>query len=1054
MIENVYPLSHLQEGLYYHWLSAPESPAYFLQMSYRLEGALDVDLLQNSYQSLVERHAALRTFFTQDFGEQVLQVVRKEANPNFTYKDFTGRSEADVEEYKAQDRAKGFNLLTGTQMRLTVLALGNDTYEFIWSHHHIIMDGWCVGILMKEFFQIYLSALRGRTPELGNVYPYASYIEWLTKADKDISVNYWTDYLAGFDTATSLPQLPASNAPYEARERSLQLSPSVTRAVREICQQYGVTENTFFQAVWGVLLSRYNSTNDVTFGAIVSGRPAEVKGIEEMIGLFINTIPVRVQVKEGASFADLLKDVQQSSIEGLDHHYTQLAEIQSASELGQNLFDHLIQFQNFPVQEVVSGQDSGDGKKESRGLSLVSSAIAGHNTYDFTCIISPRDVLDLNFMYNGSRYSEEQITQLQTHLSRLITAIAADPEVPVQQLQLLDDAEVRALINEFNGPIEPAYKGQTLTGLFARAAAATPDAVAVVCEGRQLTYRELDEQSNRLANYIRATYQFQAEGPVGVMMERSERMIVALLAVLKSGAVYVPVDPAYPDQRKQYILENAGIKVLLTKTSHIFDLHYYTGSFFAMDVEFDALETASTAVGKEIASNDLAYIIYTSGSTGQPKGVMIEHGAAANTIQSHRAIFNLNEGDRSLQFASASFDASITQIFTPLISGGALYIISEEEKKDPATLEQYITDNRINFADIPPAYQKLMNMDNIATLERLGSGGEAAIPAKVNAFTRRGTYFNAYGPTEASICATMFVVNKGETVSGGNVPIGKPLHNVKVYILNQDLGLMPAGTIGEIYIGGEGLARGYWRNEMLTAEKFVANPYKHGEKMYRTGDLGRWLPDGNIEFMGRRDDQVKIRGYRIELGEVENALRTHPDLTNVTVTARTNAVGEKELVAYIVHMGKLNLEDLSAYLGRMLPDYMVPTHYVPMESLPVTAHGKIDRRKLPDPANAALQTSAEYVEPRNETEEKLVEIWKEILGKEKVGVRDDFFKLGGHSIKVVQLISRINVTFLVRIDIQSIFNDPTIENISEQIIFIQEQNKQKENPEKLVQIEI
>jgi amino acid adenylation domain-containing protein len=1053
MIENVYPLSHLQEGLYYHWLSSPASPAYFLQMSYRLKGALDIPLLQKSYEMLVERHAVLRTFFTQDFGEQVLQVVRKEPNPNFTYKQFDSNAEAAVLDYKAQDRAKGFNLQTGSQMRLSVLGLGTDTYEFIWSHHHIIMDGWCVGILMKEFFQVYTALLQGKAPELDKAYTYASYIDWLTKADKDSSEKYWSDYLSGFDAITSLPQQTAmATGDYEARESAFQLSAPVSQAIRELCKQCSVTENTFFQAVWGILLGKYNNSNDVVFGSIVSGRPAEVKGIEEMIGLFINTIPVRVQMQQGTSFTGLLKEVQQTSIEGLDHHYTQLAQIQAESELGQNLFDHLIQFQNFPSQEIVGeNEENGEG---SKGLSLVSSAVAGHNTYDFTCLISPSDVFDLNFMYNASRYPEAQIRQLQDHIMRLIGAIVANPNDAVSRIEYMSAAEKQVVLTGFNDTLVAGFRNKTLVELFTRQAALTPDHIAVVFEGKELTYRALDEQSNKLANYIRDTHNFGKEEPVGVMLERSESLIIAVLATFKAGAAYVPIDPAYPDQRKQYLLEDAGIKLLLTTTSHIFNLHYYSGSFFAMDAELDTLDTAVTAPAIKVAPSDLAYIIYTSGSTGQPKGVLVEHGSVANTIQAHRTIFNLGEGDRSLQFASPSFDASITQVFVPLISGGTLYIIGEEEKKDPALLEQYITNNNINFADIPPAYQKLMNMESIATMKKLGSGGEAAIPVKVNAFAQHGTYYNAYGPTEASICATMFTLGEGQSLSTTAVPIGKPIANTQVYILHLDKGLMPVGAAGQICIGGDGLARGYWKNDELTAEKFIANPFREGEKIYRTGDLGRWLPDGNIEFTGRVDDQVKIRGYRIELGEIENALRTHPDISAAVVMARINTVGDKELVAYIVPAGTPNLDELAEYMARMVPFYMMPSHYVSLEALPITVNGKVDKKKLPDPANASIQSGAEYIAPRNETEEKLVEIWKEILGKEKIGVRDDFFKLGGHSIKVVQLISRINVTFLVRIDIQSIFNDPTIENISEQIIFILEQSKQKENTGQLVEIDI
>jgi amino acid adenylation domain-containing protein len=1053
MIENLYPLSHLQEGLYFHWLSAPQSPAYFLQMSYRLKGGLDIDLLRKAYGMLVERHAILRTFFTEEIGSQLLQVVRKEPNPVFIYKEFIDNVEAEVERYKELDRSKGFNLQSGSQMRLSVLSLGDSTYEFVWSHHHIIMDGWCVGILMKEFVQIYSGLSKGKAPSLPKPGLYSSYIDWLTRVDKEKSSAYWRNYLAGFDTVTGLPkkQVTVSDE-YLGREYNFRLDTTLRQSVKELCMQSGVTENTFFQILWAVLLSKYNNTKDVIFGSIVSGRPAEVNGIEEMIGLFINTIPVRVQLNEGKSVVDLLKEVQQSSIEGLDYHYAQLAQIQAESELGQGLFDHLIQFQNFPVQEVVKP----DPKSKSSGehLTLMSSGMTGYNTYNFTCLISPQEGLNFTFMYNANCYSDALIIELEERLVRLINGILSNPSTPVNQLDFLSIAEKQQLLETFNNTNNDNFKDKTLLELFEQQAEKTPDHTALVVEGYGLTYKELNERANQLANFLKNEFKVIPDDLIGVMFDKSENLVISILATFKLGACYVPIDPQYPNGRKKFIIEDSGIKVLITKTNYIFDLDYYNGSLIPIDVLLDIRHSSKEPTGISVKPNQLAYIIYTSGSTGQPKGVMVEHAAVANTVQNHLAIFDLKEKDRSLLFASSSFDASITQIFTPLISGGSLYMISDELKKEVNLFEQFIVDNQIDFADIPPAYQKLMNIEHISSLKKLGSGGEAAIPEKVAHFTKYGTYFNAYGPTESAICASMFIGKKGDTFDSTIVPIGKPIQNVQIFLLDQADNLVPIGASGEICIGGAGLARGYLNSPELTAEKFVDNPFLKGEKIYRTGDLGRWLPDGSIEFLGRKDEQVKIRGYRIELGEIEHLLMQHPAITSAVVIAMPDNNGDKELVAYIIAVDSLTLEGVGDYMTKFLPDFMLPSNYILIDELPLTPNGKIDKKHLLKNFGTGIKLDSEYLAPRNETEEKLVLIWQEVLERNNIGIRDDFFKLGGHSIKVVQLISRINAIFMVRIDIQSVFNDPTIENISEQILFIQEQNRQKENVENLVQIKI
>ncbi|HJT73558.1 MAG TPA: amino acid adenylation domain-containing protein, partial [Chitinophaga sp.] len=473
-------------------------------------------------------------------------------------------------------------------------------------------------------------------------------------------------------------------------------------------------------------------------------------------------------------------------------------------------------------------------------------------------------------------------------------------------------------------------------------------------------------------------------------------------------------------------------------TDYVFDLNYYQGAVFAIDIQLEGIETPAVPTGIAVQPESLAYVIYTSGSTGNPKGVMIEHSAIVNTIYAQQTLFNVQQEERGLQFASLSFDASVWEIFLMLSCGGALYIISEEAKKTPLLLEQYVEENEIDIATLPPALVKVLSMEGISRIRQLITAGEAAIADKAVAFTEYGIYYNAYGPTESSICATIFRLNGKEIDAAGSIPVGTPIPNTQIYIVNNRGNLLPVGVAGEICIAGSGLARGYLNNPELTALKFVPNPFREGELMYRTGDLGKWLPDGNIEFIGRKDNQVKIRGYRIEPGEIESALQAFSGISAVAVVPYTNAEGEKELVAYLSGNDTLNVADIRAYLEQQLPSYMVPAHYVLLEALPLNTSGKIDRKNLPAPEGLGMLSGVEYVAPVTETEKQLVLIWQEVLGKERIGIKDDFFDLGGHSLKATRLASQIHKEFDVRITLKDLFGATVLE---EQAAFIESERK-------------
>lgn len=1050
MIEDVYPLSPLQEGLYFNWLTSRGSSVYVSQMSYQLRGKLDVEVLQKSYEALVARHAILRTFFTEELGEQPLQVVRKDTAAVFIYKELAGTG-ISVEEYKEHDRVKGFNLNAGSQMRLSVLSVGGDDYEFVWSYHHIITDGWCMNILIKEFSYIYQSMLQGKVPQLNKVIPYSKYIAWLMKKDKERSLQHWKNYLSGYDTVSSLPHTHVNaNTTFDQREVFFELDASVSHLIKMLCKESGVTEYTFIQAVWGILLGRYNNTNDVVFGSTVSGRPPEVEGIEEMIGLFINTLPVRVKYSENTTVRELLKEVQQRSIEGIDHHYTQLAHIQSVSELEGNMFDHLVQFQNLPGQDTGKYSEDVDS---TNALSLLSASAAGLNTFNFTCLVIPGATIGFKFKYNANFFDEIIITQLQSHLKTLIGNILVNPSIPVGKLEYVSTAEKQQLINGINSSSIDYPREKTIVHLFEEQVAKTPDAVALVFGTKKVTYKQLHQQSNQLANYLRSNYGVRTNDLVGIMVDRSENMIIAMMGILKSGAAYVAIDAEYPRARKEVIIKETGFKAIVTQTDYIFDLDYYSGNLFAVDIQLDGIEASKIAPTIICKPQDIAYVVFTSGSTGKPKGVMVTHQSLVDYSFGVSSRTNIRECKTFGLVSTIAADLGNTVIYTSLVQGASLQVFSAADVMSAETM----ADASIDCLKIVPSHWKALQKKSrlFAPAKCLVFGGEQ-LTKDVIALLKAGNascrVFNHYGPSETTIGKLVREIDIQSIDT--QISLGKPFGNTTIYITDKQNGISPVGVAGEICIGGDGVAAGYLDNPVLTAEKFIADPFKQVPRIYKTGDVGRWLPDGSIEFLGRTDDQVKIRGFRIEPGEVTNAILSHPDVESAIVLAKSDAGGDKRLIAYVAGSDALNIEAIEIYLKQILPHFMQPAQYIQLDAMPLNANGKIDRKKLPDPSGAGFKNAVEYVAPRNEVEEKLVMMWQEILDKTNIGIKDNFFTLGGHSLKVVQLISRINSVFLVKIDIQNIFKDPNIESIAEQISFTIDQHKQKLQAARRVAVEI
>jgi amino acid adenylation domain-containing protein len=1025
MLEDVYPLSPLQKGLYFHWLNDPGSQAYFSQISCTINGNLNLQLLEESFQQLITRYAILRTFFTHSLGEEPLQVVKQGQTACFEFNDVSSDAGFSLTAYKEADRKKGFNLHKGSQIRLAVLKTAEDEYRFIWSHHHILMDGWCVRILIKEFLEIYVTRVQGKKLKPAKTYPYSDYIKWLGRQNMPASLEYWRNYLSAYQQPVGVPVLApkSNNGPSIGGMQLVSIEGDLRNDISKLCISLQVTENTFVQAIWSILLGRYNNTNDVVFGSVVSGRPPELEGVEEMIGLFINTLPVRIQIKHGQTFAALLQEVQHDFIRGADHHYVQLADIQAASAIGQQLFDHIIVFENYPDQEPAKQTSPGINKtvptRPSVGFSTVETF--EQTSYDLWLMVVPGHVFALKVHYNELIYDEVQINRLTGHLTTLIEAVVKQPHIVLNELEILTAEEKEQLAFEFNDTATPFSHDKTIIALFEEQVKKMPDAVAIVDGETAITFAELNKKANKLGSYLSQTYLIQREEIVGIQLERGISMITAMLGILKVGGAYLPIDPAFPQNRINYIKEDSKCRLVIDE-SELEKFQSHSGEYAA---ENPAQVTTPA---------DLLYVIYTSGSTGRPKGCMIENHGVVNRLEWMWRTHAFSSKDVILQKTNFTFDVSVYEIFMPLCMGAKMIVCPADEAASVERIAELIAKHGVTCLDIVPA----MLNELISLLSRPGAaeylhtvrfaiaGGEA-LPLE----TIRRWYevtaiplYNFYGPTEASIDASTYKTSAGDTV----VPIGSPIWNTRMYIYSELNRLAPIGIAGEICIGGAGLARAYLNDPELTASKFVADPYNEGQRIYRTGDLGRWLPNGQIEYLGRKDDQVKIRGFRIEPGEVSKSLQQHPDISSAFVTVHHDPkTNEKGLVAYMTGAVEINILNIRSFLRKKLPEYMVPSWYVQLDKFPLNENGKINRKQLPPPDLTTQHTGVKYVMPGNETEEKLAGIWEFILGNAPIGIKDDFFARGGHSIKAIQLLSRIQMVFNVSVTLKDLFTHPVLE---------------------------
>ncbi|MEW5927673.1 MAG: amino acid adenylation domain-containing protein, partial [Gemmatimonadota bacterium] len=1039
-IEAIYPLSPLQQGMLFHTLYAPSSGTYFEQFAFTLRGDLDEAAWTAAWDRVVERHAVLRTAFAWEKREKPLQIVSRAAKAAWDRQDWRGMPGAGRRErldaWLREDRERGFELARAPLMRLALLRVADDAWEFVWSHHHLLLDGWSVGLVLGEVFELYEAFRAGEKIALPTPRPFREYVAWLGRRDPAAAEAFWRTELRGFRAPTPLGidrgARPGGAGGYgEAR---LDLSPETTAKLAELARRYHLTPGTVVQGAWALLLSRYSGADDVVFGATVSGRPPELPGVDRMVGLFINAVPVRARVPADAVLAPWLQELQARQAEAREHEHAPLTDVRAWSELpaGEPLFDSLLIFENMPM-------DVSDSERRG-GIEIAGFRAFERTNYPLTLVAAPGEGLVLRAMYDADRLDGGAVRALLGHLRTLLEAAARDPEARLGDLPLLDAEERRRELEAWNATAADFPRGERIHDRFEAVVRRAPDAVALTFRGESLTYAALDRRADALARRL-AALGVGPESRVAVCLERGPEMVVALLGVLKAGGAYVPVDPAYPTERVAYVLEDAGVAAVVTESALAARLPTGGAEIVCVD-ETPLPPTPSPARGEgendgarfvcPATAENAAYVIYTSGSTGKPKGVAVPHRAAVNFLDSMRARPGLAADDVLLAVTTLSFDIAGLELFLPLTTGARVALADRETAGDGALLRDALAATGATAMQATPATWRMLleaGWTGSPGLKAL-CGGEA-LPRELaeRLLPAVGELWNLYGPTETTIWSTVERVGPGE----GPVSIGRPIANTRVYLLDRGVEPVPAGIAGEAYIGGEGVARGYLGRPELTAERFVPDPFaaEPGARMYRTGDLARRRPDGALEYLGRTDSQVKVRGFRIELGEIEAALALHPEVGEAAVVAREDASGHARLVAYLA--GAAVPAGLREFLRGRLPEHMVPSALVALDAFPRTPNGKTDRRAL-----AALEVAAggardAYVAPRTPEEEIVARAWSAVLGVERVGARDGFFELGGHSLLAMQVVSRVRAALGVEVPLRAVFDAPRLDAFAERV---------------------
>jgi amino acid adenylation domain-containing protein/thioester reductase-like protein len=1054
---NQYPLSYGQQRLWFLDQLEPGHALYNMPVAVRLVGEVDERVLSQVVNEVVRRHEVLRTTFTTIDGMPV-QRIASEREIHLPVEDITDLPE-EVRERRAHELAQAeaqmpFDLMTGPLLRVRLLRLTPTEHIVLFTMHHIVADGWSMSVLIREVVELYTAFVKQRPsplPELA--IQYADYAvwqrQWLSGPLLQQQLTYWTEHLAGAPTVLNLPtdRPRPSTQRYRGATHSFIVAASTVTGLYQVGLRAHATLFMTLAAALNVLLARYSGQNDICLGTPIANRTRAE--LEPLIGFFVNTLVLRTQIDHTQPFLTLLEQVRTTALNAYAHQdipFEYVVEVLNPERHLSHtpLFQVMLVLQNAPLEKL-----------ELPGLTLSSMQIESTTAqFDLTVdLVEANGQLYGTVGYNKDLFEAATIGRMTNHYIQLLEAIVAEPTVPVRELAMLSTAERVQLLLEWNATVTDSPAAQTIQELFEAQVERTPEAVAVVYEDQQLTYRELNARANQLARYLCAA----GVGPdalVGLCVERSLEMIVGVLGILKAGGAYVPLDPTYPMERLRYVLADSRPVVLLTRASLCAMLPMTEIPTLCLDTQWTTVTTEPTEnLLHQPLPQHLAYVIYTSGSTGNVKGVVVTHANVAHSTMA-RVVKYREEPSSFLLLSSIAFDSSVAGIFGTLAQGGQLVLSAAGEGLEPGILWELIYRHKVSHLLTVPSFYRLllehMPVTKGPSLRSVILAGEACgsdLLAKHRSLLPGVRFFNEYGPTEATVWSTVHEGRDWESTP--TVPIGRPIANTQMYILDGDFGPVPVGVAGELYIAGVGLARGYLRRPNLTAEKFIPNPFSQepGARMYKSGDLARYLSDGNIEYLGRLDQQVKIRGFRVELGEIEAAIQALPGVREAVVLVREDNPDDKRLVAYVVAKSGTEPMDTGALRSRLaqtLPAYMVPTAIVLLDQFPLTPNGKLDRKALPVPKST--RGTERHVSPRTPTEASLAEIWAAVLQLDQVGGEDNFFELGGHSLLAARLLSQIQAVLQVEVPLRAVFEAPTVSGLARLIEAIRDGHPMSKDP--------
>ena len=1043
-VEDAYQLSPMQQGIVFHSLSARDAATYVEQVGWTIDGRLDEAAFTGAWRRVVERHPILRTGFFWEGLEEPLQVVRRQVEIAWQREDWRHLSAAEQEERFAElleaDRRRGFNLSRAPLMRLAQIRLEPDRFRFVWTYHHALIDGWSVPIVLREVFLFYQAFSQGQELDPGRSRPYRDFIAWVRDQDLGAAEEFWRRTLTGFTTPTPLnggrPTVeraePAADGDFSTYR--ITLAREQGTSLHAFARRHQVTLSTILQGAWGMLLGRHAGVEDVVFGGVVSGRTPTLEDIDSMLGLFVNTLPVRVRANAEEKVVPWLQQLHAQLLEMRQFEHSPLLRVQDWCEIsrGQQLFESLMVFENLPEDGTF---DEVDGGPRIRGVFRADPRTG----YPLSVEVFPEDELALHLTWDRHRFDGVTIARMGRHFANLLRALPEDPDRRLADLPMLGAAERHGQLVEWNDTRTADEWAATVGELFEAQVRRSPEAEALVTTGveeghpvERLSYRELNRRANRLARHLRARG-VGPEVPVGLFLERSVTLPVSVLAILKAGGVFVPLEPSYPDARLAFMIGDAEVPVFLTEqrlAARLEGLAPDAACLIHVDSEAPEIDSASDADPDwPVAPEEIAYLIFTSGTTGTPKAVMVEHRGLAALLATCPRAFGLRAGDRMPCLAAFSFDIFLFELLAPLVVGGTSLLVERGAGQESERLIDALAGATILHA-VPALMRQVVETAHTRReelpLRKIFVGGDAVPGRLLNDLAE--VFPDAevrvlYGPTEGTILCSSYRVPKG----GGLPLLGRPLADATLRLINPAGRPVPIGVAGEILISGPGVARGYLRREQLTAEKF---PLIDGERAYRTGDLARFASDGNLEFLGRVDQQVKVRGFRVELGEVEAVVAEHPQVSEAVVGVSEDPFGDRRLVAWVVPPEAAQADSLRSFLADRLPDYMVPAVFQPLSALPLTAHGKIDRQALKAPEESRPEAEAPA---RTPTEEILAGQWQGLLGVSHVGRNDDFFELGGHSLLATRLVSRVRQTFGVDVPLPELFEHSTLEAMARRV---------------------